>query len=227
MLRLVKGVGRQFFQRVGSSAWNRQRILRQTEKLDRVQMGSVADYFPRWLNITLLSSYRLHPYGALRTVGSAHVLHYDLTRPLPIRDGSMQYVYSSHFVEHLTQAQGKAFFRECCRIMRPGVVIRTVCPDLKPDSRTRRTIPPSSSCITRSRVDPSGVENKGEIFNCQMRAWGQLTLRLRTPGRPGGCRPGCYPRAPSESVIPDIDSWNSDEIRRQKACLSRRESRRC
>lgn len=51
-------------------------------------------------------------------------------KPLPFRDSSFQYVFTEHFIEHLTLNEGESFFREAYRVLKPGGVLRTATPDL-------------------------------------------------------------------------------------------------
>jgi SAM-dependent methyltransferase len=57
------------------------------------------------------------------------VLH-DLTKPFPWPDESVDVVYSSHTLEHMTREQGRAFLGECHRVLKRGGVLRIVVPDL-------------------------------------------------------------------------------------------------
>lgn len=59
----------------------------------------------------------------------AIVLH-DLTRTFPWPDNSVDVVYSSHTLEHMSREQGRAFLAECHRVLKPGGIIRIVVPDL-------------------------------------------------------------------------------------------------
>jgi predicted SAM-dependent methyltransferase len=54
----------------------------------------------------------------------------DALKPLPFPDHSIDYLYSQHFVEHLTRDQACAFFGECRRILRPEGILRISTPDL-------------------------------------------------------------------------------------------------
>lgn len=58
------------------------------------------------------------------------VLH-DLTRPFPWPDSSVQAVYSSHTLEHMTRTQGRRFLVECHRVLVKGGVLRILVPDLR------------------------------------------------------------------------------------------------
>lgn len=56
---------------------------------------------------------------------------WDLTDPFPLPDGSIDFVYSEHFIEHLTLADGAALLAECRRVLGPGGVVRLSTPDLR------------------------------------------------------------------------------------------------
>jgi predicted SAM-dependent methyltransferase len=74
--------------------------------------------FPGWVNID-------------RDPASEIIdLSWDVREPLPLADGSVQYVYHEHFLEHLTVPEGLAFLRECRRLLVPGGVLRVAMPDL-------------------------------------------------------------------------------------------------
>lgn len=57
---------------------------------------------------------------------------HDLTKfPYPFKDKSIDMIYSSHFVEHLTGEQRIKFFNEIYRILKPGARIRLIHPYYK------------------------------------------------------------------------------------------------
>lgn len=51
--------------------------------------------------------------------------------PLPVADESYYLLYTCHTVEHLTQAMMTHWFAECHRVLKPGGVLRVVCPDIE------------------------------------------------------------------------------------------------
>jgi SAM-dependent methyltransferase len=55
----------------------------------------------------------------------------DLTKPLPLGDGSVSAVFSSHVFEHLFFDEVDRLVGEIYRILVPGGVCRTVVPDLE------------------------------------------------------------------------------------------------
>lgn len=50
--------------------------------------------------------------------------------PLPLADSSVKLIYSSHLLEHLTDAEVQALLAEAHRVLEPGGRIRVVVPDL-------------------------------------------------------------------------------------------------
>ena len=59
-------------------------------------------------------------------------LYWDLRRRLPFPDGSVQKIYNSHFLEHLTFTQGQHFLKECHRVLAPGGSFSVCVPSAKP-----------------------------------------------------------------------------------------------
>jgi predicted SAM-dependent methyltransferase len=80
-----------------------------------------------WLNVDL--------------VGDPVDLAWDLAKPLPFADGSVDAVFHEHLLEHLPLAAGLSFTQECFRVLRPGGIIRVGVPD--------------AGRLLRSYVDPN------------------------------------------------------------------------
>jgi predicted SAM-dependent methyltransferase len=55
----------------------------------------------------------------------------DATRPFPLPDQSVHYVFAEHVIEHLSYEDGLGAFRECYRVLVPGGKIRFATPDLR------------------------------------------------------------------------------------------------
>ncbi len=58
-------------------------------------------------------------------------VHHEVRYGLPLPDSSTDFVYTSHFLEHLHRADGERFMREVHRILKPGGVVRVLVPDLQ------------------------------------------------------------------------------------------------
>ena len=66
-----------------------------------------------------------------RLLGKHRFVHHDLAYGIPFPDASADFVYSSHFLEHLYRAQGAHLIREAFRVLKPGGVVRVAVPDLE------------------------------------------------------------------------------------------------
>lgn len=75
-----------------------------------------------WINIDL--------------VGSSADFFWDLRRPVPLEDGSVDAIYHEHFFEHLPFAAALGNMREARRLLRPGGVLRFGVPDFGRYSRS-------------------------------------------------------------------------------------------
>lgn len=56
---------------------------------------------------------------------------YDCRKRLPFLDTSVDFIYTSHFLEHLPRYQTIMLLKECRRILRRGGILRVSVPDLK------------------------------------------------------------------------------------------------
>lgn len=58
------------------------------------------------------------------------ILIHDLRKRLPFPDRSVDYVYTSHVLEHLAAADARKLIEEVFRVLKPGGMVRLVVPDL-------------------------------------------------------------------------------------------------
>lgn len=94
-----------------------------------------------WINVDYFIGARLMKNPLLRWIfrktgivkmdWSPEIYIHDLRRPLPWSNDSVDAVYSSHTLEHLSKEAGAHLLTECYRTLKPGGVIRIVVPDLK------------------------------------------------------------------------------------------------
>jgi predicted SAM-dependent methyltransferase len=59
------------------------------------------------------------------------VVIHDLRKPLPFEEGSVDYVYTSHALEHLAGDTARQVLGEIRRVLKPGALVRIVLPDLQ------------------------------------------------------------------------------------------------
>lgn len=55
---------------------------------------------------------------------------HDVRKGLPFEDNSVHFIFTSHFLEHLTYFEGQNLIQECFRVASPGAIIRVVVPDI-------------------------------------------------------------------------------------------------
>jgi SAM-dependent methyltransferase len=142
-----------------------------------------------------------------RTPWSAKIFIHDLRRPFPWDDGSVDCVYSSHALEHLTREEGLFVMHECHRVLRPGGIIRFVVPDLRAFvDRYLSGEFPADRFVENLGVLPSrggGVgswlASQAESPHACMYDAPTLLARLEEAGLT------CREREPFDSAIPEID----------------------
>jgi predicted SAM-dependent methyltransferase len=62
-------------------------------------------------------------------------LAWDLCRPLPLQESSVDAIFQEHVLEHFTLEKGLALTGECYRVLKPGGVLRIGVPDAKAYAR--------------------------------------------------------------------------------------------
>ena len=99
------------------------------EKGLKVHLGCGEDIRTGWVNVDLAP---ILPRGVEPTAHpDATFINHDLRRGLPLEEGSCDFIYSSHFFEHLEYEHGLRLMYDCYRALRPGGVFRIVLPDLR------------------------------------------------------------------------------------------------
>jgi SAM-dependent methyltransferase len=84
----------------------------------KLQLGAGTTPLPDWLNTDLV------PHGE-------GVVFLDATRPFPIPNETLDYVFSEHQIEHVTLEQGELMLRECFRVLKRGGTLRLATPSLE------------------------------------------------------------------------------------------------
>lgn len=63
-------------------------------------------------------------------LNQAEFIDWDIKLGIPFPDNSLEGIYSSHFIEHLDYQTAIHYLKESYRVLKPGGVLRTICPDL-------------------------------------------------------------------------------------------------
>ncbi len=118
----------------------------------KVNLGCGLTVAPQWINVdgslnALIATWPhwLHHYayrfsGAnqfyslddyIAIVQNNLFIHHDFRYGIPLPDSSADYLYSSHFLEHLDKRAGRNLLQECLRVLKPGGFMRIAVPDLE------------------------------------------------------------------------------------------------
>jgi SAM-dependent methyltransferase len=118
----------------------------------KVNLGSGLEVAPGWINLdaslhALVAGWPVFAQRALfvrsgysrlisedeylRRLHDNVFIHHDVVRSLPFVDNSVDFLFSSHLIEHLTRSACVGLLREALRVLRPGGVIRLGTPDLE------------------------------------------------------------------------------------------------
>ena len=115
----------------------------------RINVGCGMSPTPGWLNYDNSIALKLAKYkilcglfGKMRIFNNQQIEYIrfcqensiswaNVTRKIPLPDGSVDVLYSSHMLEHLDRAEALKFISESKRVLKKGGVIRLALPDLK------------------------------------------------------------------------------------------------
>jgi predicted SAM-dependent methyltransferase len=115
-LGLILGVGGAYgYGQIGLH-WLIAKSYLQTHSIRKLQIGAGDNQLVGWLNTDI------EPQA-----GEAYL---DATRPFPLPDGSISYIFSEHVIEHLSYDDGLKMLAECYRTLKPGGKIRIATPNL-------------------------------------------------------------------------------------------------
>lgn len=90
-------------------------------------LGAGNFFHPCWTNIDNQSEWYIN-YNK----GNAPLINYDLfsLKPVPVTTNSAQLIYTSHTLEHVTDAAVQNFFNEAFRMLKKGGLFRIVTPNI-------------------------------------------------------------------------------------------------
>jgi predicted SAM-dependent methyltransferase len=93
----------------------------------------------------------------------------DITRGLPLPDGSARLIYHEHVMEHITVEEGKACLRDWFRLLEPGGVLRIATPDLAYVVERYRGDWRNQAWLRLPEY--SFIQTPAEMLNTSMRWW--------------------------------------------------------
>jgi predicted SAM-dependent methyltransferase len=106
------------FQSPGMRLGDKQTIAKYlgSHPVRKLQLGAGGNDPPGWLNTDITPNKK--------------EVYLDATARYPFADGSFQYVFSEHMIEHVSWEAGVIMLRECYRVLAKGGKLRIVTPNL-------------------------------------------------------------------------------------------------
>lgn len=131
----------------------------------KLNVGCGTDYKKGWVNIDNNSDDNIEKLD----------VNFDLRKPLPYKDGTVDFIFNEHFIEHLTIEESQKSIKDFMRVLKKGGVLRIAMPDLEgaialyqdPDWQKKPFI---------KRFDLQFVKTKAELLNMSFNWWGHKWL---------------------------------------------------
>jgi predicted SAM-dependent methyltransferase len=90
--------------------------------------------WPNWVHKIVYRYSGSHKYYSLseycEILKKNTFLYHDLSLSIPLYERSVNFIYSSHFFEHLFKDDAAALLKSCAKVLKPGGIIRISIPDL-------------------------------------------------------------------------------------------------
>ncbi|MBF0414785.1 MAG: methyltransferase domain-containing protein [Magnetococcales bacterium] len=97
-------------------------------------LNAMVASWPNWVHKVLYHLSGSQQYYSLEEyceiLENHHFLFHDLSLSLPLHDKTVDFIYSSHFFEHLFKDDADALLKSCLRALKIGGTIRISIPDL-------------------------------------------------------------------------------------------------
>lgn len=90
----------------------------ESNKIRKLQIGAGPNILAGWLSTDVFPEV-------------PRVAFLDATRKFPFEDGTFDYIFSEHMIEHIPWADGFSMLKECRRVLKPGGTVRIATPDLQ------------------------------------------------------------------------------------------------
>lgn len=135
-----------------------------SHQIRKLQIGAKGNVLKGWLNTDL------YPIDS-------EVVFLDATKPFPFEDGTFDYIFCEHIIEHLTYTKGVLMLHECYRVLKPNGKIRIATPSFE---NLIGLYAPEKNDLQRRYIQWTmdqflpdiGVPNEVFVINNALRGWG-------------------------------------------------------
>jgi len=112
----------------------------------KLNLGCGRRVLPGWINIDIhplipfskipgltwfLFKLRLIPESAYKMKWPPGTMWHDIRKGLPFKDNTVDFIYASHFFEHVREQEAEKILLECYRVLKSKGLVRIVVPDLE------------------------------------------------------------------------------------------------
>ncbi len=145
----------------------------------KLNLGCGTDYKKGWINVDNNSDNNIHKLD----------LNWDLRKPLPFPENSVDFIFNEHFMEHLSVEEGQKSVRDCLRVLKSGGVLRIATPDLALAVDKYLNLELKDDPVVK-QYNMDFIKTKAERLNMAFSWWGhkwlydweELDRRLREAG---------------------------------------------
>lgn len=100
-----------------ASKISKSQVRRRLQSYTKLHLACGTNVLSQWANIDILND--------------PAIIRWNITNGLPARSGSIEYIFSEHFIEHVTHKQASTLLAECCRVLKTGGLLRISTPNLR------------------------------------------------------------------------------------------------
>lgn len=140
-------------------------LIKAHENSLKLNIGCGTDYKPGWINIDNNSDNNITKLD----------LNWDLRKPLPFKDNSVDFVFNEHFFEHLTTDEAQITIKDLMRVLKPGGIMRIAMPDLEMVVSTYLDTPLNKDSVIK-KYGLGFIKTRAEWMNMSFRWWGHMWL---------------------------------------------------
>lgn len=133
----------------------------------KLNLGCGRDYKKDWINIDNNSDNNIEKLD----------LKWDLSKGIPFKNDSVNFIFNEHFLEHLTVKEGQIFLKECRRVLKRGGVLRISMPDLERSVKEYFNENwKEDNKEAFEKFDLTFIQTRAERLNMAFRWWGHQWL---------------------------------------------------
>lgn len=140
-------------------------ILERTKGPIKLNVGCGTDYKKSWINIDNNSDDNIEKLD----------VNWDMRNPLPLVDGTVDFIFNEHFFEHMSVEEALPIMRDLMRVLKPGGVLRIAMPDLEGVVNNYLNVPLDKDPVIKD-FNIDFVKTRAEWMNMSFKWWGHKWL---------------------------------------------------